>query len=120
MQPLMDCLIGYFVSEVGTLNQVTILIRFESFEHRQQLLAQMAQDPAWCAHLKRVRAIIHHQENRVLTPAPLPDLVKLWSSSDVCIAGHGGTSPSRSEAVGPHTPSRSEAVGQPRPQAAKR
>ena len=65
-------LIGFFVTEIGTLNQVVHLWRFESLEDRQQRRAAMAKDPDWAEFLRRNAelAALDHQENKILLPAP--------------------------------------------------
>lgn len=64
-------LIGFFVTEIGTLNQVVHLWSFASLEDRQRRRAAMAQDPDWHDFLKRNAelAALAHQENKILVPA---------------------------------------------------
>lgn len=63
-------LIGFFVSEIGPLNQVVHLWSFESLEDRQQRRARMAQDPDWKAFLVKNAelAALQSQENKILLP----------------------------------------------------
>jgi len=63
-------LIGFFVTEVGTLNQVVHLWSFASLEERQQRRAAMAKDPDWAEFLRRNAelAALDHQENKILVP----------------------------------------------------
>jgi hypothetical protein len=61
-------LIGYFSSEVGELNVIVSLWRYDSFEDRHRRRAQLAADPQWQAYLQQVRPMIRSMENRLLTP----------------------------------------------------
>lgn len=63
-------LIGFFVTEIGTLNQVVHLWSFASLDDRQRRRAEMAKDPAWQDFLKRNAelAALAHQENKILVP----------------------------------------------------
>lgn len=63
-------LIGYFAVEVGELNAVTSLWRYESFEQRLARRAVLAADPRWLAFMAAIRPMLARMENRLLTPAP--------------------------------------------------
>jgi len=63
-------LLGYYVSEVGPLNQLTALWGYPSFEARAQWRAALAADARWTAFLHKVRPLMTHQESRILKPAP--------------------------------------------------
>jgi hypothetical protein len=62
-------LLGYYVTEVGMLNQVTTLWGYPSaqarFEQRDALFA----DQRWIAYLDKVRPLMVSQECRFLKPA---------------------------------------------------
>lgn len=66
-------LIGYFASEVGELNSIVSLWRYDSFEERQRRRAQLAADPAWKEYLAQIRPMIRTMNNRLLVPMPGPD-----------------------------------------------
>jgi len=61
-------MLGYYVTEVGMLNQVTTLWGYESaqarFDQREALFA----DPRWIAYLEKVRPMMVSQECRFLKP----------------------------------------------------
>ena len=63
-------LIGFFQSEIGTLNQVVHLWGFEDLNERQRRRAEMARDPVWLEFLRRNEELgaLMHQESKILTP----------------------------------------------------
>jgi hypothetical protein len=63
-------MVGYFSTEVGTLNQVVHLWAYEDFEERTRKRAELVADEDWKAYVAKVRPLILHQENRILVPAP--------------------------------------------------
>jgi len=67
-------LLGYFASEVGQLNAVLSLWRYDSFEARMERRAALARDPRWQAFLTEVRPMLQTMENRLLVPAPFSPL----------------------------------------------
>lgn len=64
-------LLGYYVSEIGPLNQLTVLWGYPSFEAREQCRAALVADHRWVAFLYKVRPLMTHQECRILKAAPL-------------------------------------------------
>jgi len=60
-------LVGYFCSEVGGLNRIIQLWRFQSFEERQRRRAQLSATPEWKALLSKIRPLIVEQRNELLT-----------------------------------------------------
>jgi hypothetical protein len=63
--------LGYFISEVGTLNQVVHLWGYESFEDRQRRRAAMEADADWTEYKKMTaRGFIERQENQLVMSAP--------------------------------------------------
>lgn len=66
-------LIGYFASEVGELNSIVSLWRYDSFEERQRRRAQLAAYPAWKEYLSQVRPMIRTMKNRLLVPVLAPE-----------------------------------------------
>jgi hypothetical protein len=64
--------IGYFVSEVGTLNQVVHLWGYADFEDRLRRRAAMEEDPQWREYKHKTEAggYIQLQENQLLLSAP--------------------------------------------------
>lgn len=61
-------LIGFFVSEIGALNQVVHLWGFDSLAEREQLRYQMEQDPGWDLYRNALRDldVIQQQETKIL------------------------------------------------------
>ncbi|ARP83383.1 NIPSNAP family protein [Bordetella genomosp. 9] len=64
--------VGYFISEIGTVNQVVHLWKYEDFADRQARRAAMEADPDWQAYKKLTAAgaYIQLQESQLLNPAP--------------------------------------------------
>ncbi len=64
--------LGYFISEVGTLNQVTHLWGYEDAADRQSRRAALENDPDWRAYKRKTAdgRYIQQQENQLLVSAP--------------------------------------------------
>jgi hypothetical protein len=61
--------IGYYVSEIGPLNQITTLWAYASLDDRVERRRRLFEDPAWNAYLRKARPLLTTQETRILTPA---------------------------------------------------
>jgi hypothetical protein len=63
-------LIGFYTTEVGTLNQVVHLWGFDSMADRETRRAAMQADAGWAPYVSALREldIIVHQETRFLRP----------------------------------------------------
>lgn len=61
-------LIGYFVSEIGTLNQVVTLWGYESMADREEKRARLYADPAWIAFGPKTTPFIQTMETMILRP----------------------------------------------------
>lgn len=61
-------LIGFFVSEIGALNQVVHLWGFDSLAERERRRFQMEQDPGWDLYRNALRDldVIEQQETKIL------------------------------------------------------
>ncbi|HTV73705.1 MAG TPA: NIPSNAP family protein [Candidatus Acidoferrales bacterium] len=61
--------IGYFTTEVGTLNRVVHLWKYESMAEREQRRAALEVDPDWVAWRRKSAegGYLVHQENTILT-----------------------------------------------------
>lgn len=70
MRETLGGLIGYFVTEVGPLNEVVHLWAYESLEDRARRREACAAHPGWTKFLATVRPLFEHMETRVMTPAP--------------------------------------------------
>jgi hypothetical protein len=69
-------LIGFFVSEIGPLNEVVHLWQYEDLADRQRRRAAMAEDSAWQEFMRRNEELgaLQHQENKILLPAAFSPL----------------------------------------------
>lgn len=61
-------LVGFFTTEVGTLNQVVHLWAFDSMAERERRRAEMERDPRWAVYREALREldVIVHQETQML------------------------------------------------------
>jgi hypothetical protein len=75
-RPILGHLVGYFTSEIGTLNQVVHLWAYESLEDRTTRRARLLSDPAWETYAAKVRPLVITQENKILIPAPFSPWAK--------------------------------------------
>ena len=62
--------VGYYVNEIGPLNQITTLWAYGSLDERVERRRKLFNDPVWQAFLKKCRPLMTTQETRVLIPAP--------------------------------------------------
>jgi hypothetical protein len=60
---------GFFVTDIGELNHVVSLWRYQSYEDRAQRRAAMLADAEWPLYISRIPGLIDVQVNRILTPA---------------------------------------------------
>ncbi|WP_342641136.1 NIPSNAP family protein [Rhodoligotrophos ferricapiens] len=62
---------AFFYSEVGHLNQVTHIWKYESADDRQARRDRMTADPEWQAYVKKVAELdlVVKAENQLLRPA---------------------------------------------------
>jgi hypothetical protein len=67
---ILPALVGYYTSEIGTLNLVVHMWAYGDLKARAEDRARMMADTAWQAYVKKVTPLIVHQESRILTPAP--------------------------------------------------
>jgi hypothetical protein len=65
-------LVGFFVSEIGPLNQVVHLWAFDSLAERERRRKAMEEDAGWPLYRNELRAldIILQQETKVLKSVP--------------------------------------------------
>ena len=63
-------MVGYYVTEVGELNQVIHLWAYDDLNQRDKCRAAMQADPAWQAYVAKIRPLIVTQDTRVMKPAP--------------------------------------------------
>lgn len=69
-------LLGFFVSEIGPLNQVIHIWVYDSLADREQRRAALEADPAWAAFKLTNRGSFVQQDVKILRPARFsPQLV---------------------------------------------
>jgi hypothetical protein len=61
-------MIGYFVSDIGTLNQVITMWGYESMQQRDDLRAKLYADPEWIAFGPKTTPFIQKMETMILRP----------------------------------------------------
>ena len=69
-RPILGNLLGYFISEIGELNQVVHLWAYESLEDRAERRRTLLGNEAWKAYAAKVQPLVIKQEDRILVPAP--------------------------------------------------
>ena len=62
-------LVGFYVSDIGPLNQVVHIWAYDSIADREERRARMALDPDWQAFMKGNEGTFAAQENKILKPA---------------------------------------------------
>jgi len=73
MQVQLRCLgnlTGYYVTEIGTLNQTVTMWAYEDLAERERLRGALAEEPQWRAFLAKARPLTIRQETAILSPAP--------------------------------------------------
>jgi hypothetical protein len=66
--------IGWFVSEIGDLNQIVMMWRYDSHADRETKRAALYADPEWLAFIPKTRAFIETMQNRILVPTSFSPL----------------------------------------------
>jgi hypothetical protein len=61
-------LVGCWTKESGTLNSIVFLWSYDSFAHRTEQRAKLAQDREWTAFTPRILPYLVHQESVFLAP----------------------------------------------------
>jgi hypothetical protein len=61
-------LAGYYVSQIGQLNQVVHLWRYDSLADLEKKRAARDADPAWGAYLALTEGMVMMQENKIMRP----------------------------------------------------
>jgi hypothetical protein len=66
---LLGQLVGFFISEIGTLNQVIHMWRYESLADREARRAALARDPEWQTYVANSPpGLLQSQQNQILVP----------------------------------------------------
>lgn len=68
-------LIGYFTTEIGTLNQVVHMWGYESLNDRQERRKKLYENSIWQNYVTTIRPWVMHQENRILVPTSFSPVV---------------------------------------------
>ena len=61
--------VGYYVNEIGPLNQITTMWAYGSLDERVERRRNLSNDPVWQGFLNKCRPLMTTQETRVLIPA---------------------------------------------------
>jgi hypothetical protein len=69
-RPILGELVGYFSTEIGPLNQIVHLWRYQDLGDRAARRAALQSNPAWRTYVAKVQPMIREQENKILIPAP--------------------------------------------------
>lgn len=67
-RPILGGFLGYFVTELGTQNQLVHLWRYSGLEDRRRRRAELAADARWQRCLEQIRPMIMTMENRIMYP----------------------------------------------------
>jgi hypothetical protein len=62
---------GFFQTEVGPLNQVVHLYKYDSFEHRQEVRSQLARRSEFPTFVEGLRPFLLRQDNKIMTAAAI-------------------------------------------------
>ena len=62
-------LMGYYMSQIGPLNQVVHLWRYDSLADLERKRAARDADPAWGEYLSRTEGMVLMQDDKVMRPA---------------------------------------------------
>jgi hypothetical protein len=87
VRPIMERLVGYFSTRVGSNDVIVHWWRFDSFEDWRQRLHGLYEVDALLPYFKQVRALLSAQENKFLTVAPLDALNPIWSQASDWLPG---------------------------------
>ena len=63
-------LLGYFTGDIGALNQLVHLWKFEDDADRRTFWATLFADPMFMAFARKLRPLLASQENKLLLAAP--------------------------------------------------
>jgi NIPSNAP len=67
-------LVGWFVSDIGPLNQIVHIWAYDSITDREERRARMGADPEWQEFVKGNAGFFVAQENKIMKPAPFSPL----------------------------------------------
>lgn len=58
--------VGWYTTEVGELNQIVHLWRYESFEDRSTRRSRLMDDPGWLAYVAIIDPLLIAQRSRIM------------------------------------------------------
>ena len=61
-------LMGFYTSQIGALNQIVHIWRYESLADLEKKRAARDADPAWPEFLARTEGMVLMQENKIMKP----------------------------------------------------
>lgn len=61
-------MLGYFVTEIGPLNETVHLWGYDNLDERTRRRALLMAEPEWRAFLGRIMPLIETQQNRIMLP----------------------------------------------------
>lgn len=67
-------LVGYFTSDIGELNHIVSLWRYDSLDDRESRRRRMLADPNWSNYLASIAGMIDTQSIRILNPTAFSPL----------------------------------------------
>jgi hypothetical protein len=67
--------VGHFVTDIGELNHVVSLWRYEDIAEREAKRARMLVHPGWQSYLDAIKGMITQQNIRILKPTALSPMV---------------------------------------------
>ncbi len=70
LQKYQDKLVGYFTGDIGGMNQLIHLWKFEDDADRRKFWAMLFADADFMAFGKKLRPLILNQENKLLMASP--------------------------------------------------
>ncbi len=66
--------IGFFQTEIGTLNTLVHLWAYDDLAHRERARAEMGKDPDWHKFVTGQPKVVIAQEVRIMIPVPFSPL----------------------------------------------
>jgi hypothetical protein len=67
-------LVGYFISEIGTLNEIVYIWAYPSLDERESRRQRLAQEPAWQAFMPKIQVLLDSAESKIMKPASFSPL----------------------------------------------
>ena len=75
-------LVGYYVTELGALNQTVHMWAYTSLDERMKRRATLFQHPVWREFLAQAGPLILRQESKILLPTPFCPMPAKAGESD--------------------------------------